>query len=220
VISLRLALEGADLKAFQHQTHLRLARGARNAAELIATRAKLRLRQDVLAGGLGQKVANTWRADIYPKSATVRTHAPAVQIYTKAPLIVRAFSQATTIKSKNGIFLAIPTENTPRKGRRLATPVEVEAMFNQDLIFIHGRGQQMLAFVDAIKAKSGKGFRKATKKRTKDGRQNELVLMFVMVRQTRLKKRLNTQRIFADLSRDWLQIFAQETTKALSAGSN
>lgn len=209
-----------DLPGLSQAAHLRLARGARNAAERLSIRAKLRLRQDVIAGGLGEKVANAWRADVYPRSTSTRTHAPAVFVYTRAPKIVLAFSQATTIRGKNGVFLAIPTEHTPRRGRRLATPVEVEAMFNQDLIFRHGRGGQMLAFVDVIRARSGKGFRRATKRRTRDGRENELVLMFVMVRQVHLRKRLDTMRIFDDLGQEWPDIFAQEISRALDAGTN
>ncbi len=215
----KLALEH-DLPGFTEATHLRVARGARNAAERLAVRGKLRLRQDVLRGGLGQRVANAWRADVYPRSASIQTHGPAVFIHSKAPKIVRAFSRATTIRSANGVYLAIPTDNTPRRGRRLATPVEVEAMFNQDLVFRPGRGGQMLAFVSAMRTKSGKGFRKAAKRRAKDGRENEMVLMFVMVRQVRLRKRLDTQRIFDELGREWPTVLGQELTTALAAGSN
>ena len=218
-LQVKLAISG-NLAGFAEQTHLRIARGARVAAEKQATRAKLALRGDVRAAGLGDRLANTWRVNVFPKSASSRTHSPAVFVKSAAPEIVTAFDQGMTIRSRQGLWLAIPTDSTPRKGRRLATPVEVEAMFNQDLIFLHGRGGQMLAFVNAIKAKSGGKFRRATKRRTKDGRQNELVLMFVMVRQVTLRKRLNWSRIFDDLAKGWAQLFPAEIAAALNAGSN
>jgi hypothetical protein len=220
-MSLQVELAVSDnLASFAQQTHLRIARGARVAAEKQAARAKLALRGDVRAAGLGDRLANTWRVNVFPESASSRTHSPAVFVKSTASEIVTAFDQGATIRSKQGLWLAIPTENTPRKGRRLATPVEVEAMFNQDLIFFHGRGGQMLAFVDAIKAKSGGKFRRATKRRTKDGRRNELVLMFVMVRQVTLRKRLNWSRIFDELAKQWAQLFPAEIAAALNAGSN
>ncbi len=235
-MQIRLALTG-DLAAFAHQTHLRIARGARNAVEKQAARGKLALRGDVRAAGLGDRLANTWRADIYPRSASARTHAPAVvfrvndraktqrenslgnaSTIASAADIIRAHTAGPTIVSKNGLYLALPTENTPRKGRRLATPAEVEEMFNQDLIFFHGRGQQMLAFVDVVRGKSGKGFRRATKRRTGAGRESQLVLMFVMVRQVRLRAKLNWPRIFEDLAQGWATLFPAEIAAELNKG--
>lgn len=211
----------SNLRQFAEATHLRIARGARTAAERIAVRSKILLRQDVLKGGLGQRVANSWRADIYPRSASTPTMAPAVIVYTRAPKIIKAFGDGAVIRHHDGLYLAIPTENTPRRGRRLATPVEVEVLFNQDLIFIRGKGGQMLAFVDAVKARSGRGFRRATNARTgKQSRRAELVLMFVMVRQVHLRKRLDWRRIFADLQQEWPKVFAQEIARSLEAGVN
>lgn len=216
-LQVKLALQG-DLAGYARQVHLRVAAGARSAAEKMAARAILSLRDDVRQGGLGDKIANTWRQNVYPKSASQHTHSPAVLVYSKAPLIVSAFAEATTIVAKNASYLAIPTENTPRKGNKRMTPVDVEVAFNQDLILIKGRGQQFLAFVDVVRAKSGHGFRRATKGR--GSRKPELILMFVMVRQVHLTKRLNWPRIFSDLQAEWATLFPQEIANALNAGSN
>lgn len=215
-LQVKLALSG-DLNGFARDVHLRIARGARNAAEKHAARAKLLLRQDT-RGPLGDRLANAWRADIYPKSASARTHAPAVQIYTKAPKIMEAFSQATTIVARNAKMLAIPTENVPRRGNKRLTPVEVEAQFNQDLIIkkspsAHG---VFLAFVNVIASKSRRGYRIATKRRRLQGRAPKLVLMFIFVKQVGLKKLLNWRQIFADLDRDWAVLFPQEINAALA----
>jgi hypothetical protein len=205
----------ADLKAYTQDRHLRLAKGARIGAERMAAAAKLAYRQSIRTA-LGDRVANALRVDIYPKSAAARTHAPAVFVSTKAPKIIEAFSYGATIKNREGFWLAIPTENTPRRGGRRATPLEVEGIFNQDLIFFPGRRGQMLAFVDVVRAKSGKGFRKSTRQRTKDGRQKEIVLMFVMVRQVTLKQRIRWDQITADLGAEWPDIFGSSIAAELS----
>lgn len=221
-MSLRVAIKfDSNLDAYAHSVHLRIAKGARSAAERQAARSKVLLRQDVLQAGLGEKVANAWRADIYPKSASAHTHAPAVQVYSKAPNIVTSFGQDTLIQHHDGLYLALPTKDTPKVGRRFASPLEVEVIFNQDLIFFPGRGQQKLAFIDAVKSKSGKKWRRATSARTgKQNRKAELVLMFVMVRQVHLRKRLDWQDIFAQLGEEWIDLFAKEVSDAVNAGEN
>jgi hypothetical protein len=202
----------ADFKGLAKQAHDELARGITNAREIIGTRAKLLLRSDVRSAGLGDKLANSWRYKGYQETPLMQT----AFIYSSAPKLIQAFSETTVIRAVNARYLAIPTENTPRKGRRKATPAEVEATFGQKLIFIHGKGRQILAFVDVVAAKSGRGFRKATKQRTKDGRQKQLVLMFVMVPQVTLRKRLRWPQIFEDLKAAWPQIMAAEISKSMS----
>jgi hypothetical protein len=236
-LQVQLALKG-DLGRFAHETHLRIARGARNAAEKQLARGKILLRQDVRAAGLGDRLGNTWRAEIYPRSAAQRTHSPAVVFrvndrskttrtdsfgteskIASAAEIIQAHTTGPTITSRNGLWMAIPTKNTPRTGRggrRFATPGEVETMFNQDLTIIKGRGQQMLAFVDAVRAKNGRGFRRATSRRSKAGRQSEMILMFVLVRQVTLRKKLNYPRIFAELRADWEKLFPAEIEAELN----
>jgi hypothetical protein len=218
-IRLKLAISG-NLHTIERDTHLRVARGARQAAERLLAIGKLRLRQDVRQAGLGDRLPNVWRADIYPKSANARTHAPAVVFrvndraktertdslgnsrkIASAAEIIEAHATGPTIVSRNGLWLAIPTENTPRRGRRKATPQEVEEMFDQDLTLFPGRGRQMLAFVDAVRGQSGRGFFRApTAVRRGRGRRSEMVLMLVLVRrQVRLRATLNYRRIFDEL---------------------
>lgn len=214
-LQVRMAWQG-DLAGFARETHLKFARGARNAAEKQAARAKLAYRGAVRQSGLGDKIANAVRVDIYPKSASVHTHQPAVQVWTKAPAILYAFSTGVTIKNKEGLYLALPTENTPRKGRRLATPQEVESMFDQDLTLIRGRGGQMLGFID--RTLKGKLKRARIKGRSLDisARYDKLVLMFVFVRQATLQKRLNWDQITDDLTRGWRELWVSELAAALN----
>jgi hypothetical protein len=234
-LQVKIALAG-DLHTLAHDTHLRLARGARRAAERLLSIGKLKLRGDVRQAGLGDRLANTWRANIYPQSANARTHAPSVVFrvndraktqradslgnvsrIASAADIIEAHATGPTIVSRNGLWLAVPTENVPRRGRRKATPQEVEEMFNQDLWLVPGRGQQMLAFVHEERGDRVRG--SGTQARPRGGRRFRTKLMFILVRQVRLRARLNYPRIFDDLKQDWASIFPAEIAAELEGGA-
>ncbi len=72
------------------------------------------LRRDVLAAGLGQKVAKSIRVATFPKRGHSMSAAAVVR--TKARKIVDAFSGGTVIRAKRGKYLAIPTDAAPKKG--------------------------------------------------------------------------------------------------------
>jgi hypothetical protein len=213
-----MAITGS-LSGFAAQTNKNFAAGATRAAERLAVIGKLAFREDIRRAGLGERLANTWQAKRYPEGKT--SASPAVFLYSKAPMIVNAFTEGATITHHDGLWLAIPTNNVPNvsKGssRRKASPHDVEVIFNQDLIVFPGRGRQLLAFVDVVRGKSGKGFRRATSARTgKQSRKAELVLMFVLVPQVTLRKRLNWKTIGADLGIKFQDLLAGEIAAALS----
>lgn len=189
-------------------------KGAMTAARRFSTLVKVRFREDVIRAGLGSRLANTWRDAVYPDGGRESLR-PAVFIASNAPAIIRGHTEGSVIRHRSGMYLAIPTQNTPRKGRKLASPQEVESIFNQDLIFLPGSGGNLLAFVDAVRAKSGRGFRQATQRRVGSGRRKELVLMFVFVRQVRLRKRLDWPRIADDLAGTWRDMLSTEVAKGL-----
>ena len=85
-----------------------VASGTREAGQDLKTE----LRRQVGSAGLGQRLANSWRDKHYPNQ---RLDAASL-VYTKAPQIIRAFDEGAVIRSRRGRFLAIPTENAPRKG--------------------------------------------------------------------------------------------------------
>lgn len=154
------------------------------------------LRGQVLTAGFGQRLANTWRGQAFPRSGA--SLEPAGYVTSRAPKIVGAFATGATIVPVNGQrYLAIPTKNVPLKGRgKRMTPLDVEVAFDQDLIVRPGRRGQLLAFVNVIAAKNKRGFRKATRGRLAQGRQVKLVLMFTLVRSVRLEKRLDPDGAF------------------------
>jgi hypothetical protein len=154
------------------------------------------LREQVEGAGLGRRLANTWRGTVYPKSGD-SLH-PAGWVESKAPKIIAAFAHGATILPLNGKrYLWIPTDKTPLRGRgRKMTPREVIATFAQPFVFIRSREGRLLACVKVLKAKSGRGFRRATTRRLAQGREVELVAMFTLMPAVRLDQRINPDAAF------------------------
>jgi hypothetical protein len=98
----------ADMQAELREIERAVTSGTRDAGRGLKTE----LRRQVGSAGLGQRLANSWREKHYPN----RKLDAASLVYTKAPQIIRAFDEGVVIRSKRGRFLAIPTENAPRKG--------------------------------------------------------------------------------------------------------
>ena len=121
------ALIDRDLKRME-RAHTRAMRG-------VAASLKSAWRDEIRAGGLGNRVANTVRSAAYPQG-TESLNAAAL-IWTKAPDIVAAHDAGTLIRSADGFWLAIPlpAAGRGRFGRRM-TPGEFEQRTGQRLRFV------------------------------------------------------------------------------------
>jgi Family of unknown function (DUF6441) len=148
---------------------------------------KTDLRRQVTSAGLGQRLANSWRDKHYPNQ---KLDAASV-VYTKAPQIIRAFDEGAVIRSRRGRFLAIPTENAPRKGtdgRRISPSTFPEHRFGP-LRFVPRPSGPSLLVVDGLRAslsrKSGqlRGFRRATDLARRSGQGLTTVAMFLLAPQ-------------------------------------
>ena len=153
---------------------------------------KADLRRQVTEAGMGQRLANTWRAEIYPKGR--KSIKAAGFVFTKAPTIIRAFDQGGVIKSKHGFWLAIPTPaaGTGARGKRM-TPGLWEQMHGSRLRFIYRRGAPSLLVAENMRARTGKrgGFAKGSASALRTGRGMTSVVMFILVPQVSLRKRLD-----------------------------
>ena len=123
-------------------------------------------------------------------------------MYTKAPQIIRAFDEGAVIRSKRRRFLAIPTENAPRKGtdgKRISPSTFPEHRFGP-LRFVPRHSGPSLLVVDGVRAsfsrKTGelRGFRRATDRARQSGQGLATVVMFLLVPQVKLPKRLDVAR--------------------------
>jgi hypothetical protein len=153
---------------------------------------KADLRRQVTEAGMGQRLANTWRAELYPKGQ--KSIKAAGFVFTRAPTIIRAFDQGAVIKSKHGFWLAIPTPaaGIGARGKRM-TPGLWEQMHGSRLRFIYRRGVPSLLVAENMRARTGKrgGFAKGSASALRSGRGMTSVVMFILVPQVSLKKRLD-----------------------------
>jgi hypothetical protein len=123
-------------------------------------------------------------------------------VWSKAPDIVRSFEQGTVIRSKSGFWLAIPTAAAPKRGaggKRINPSNFPEHRFGP-LRFVYRRGRPSLLVVDGVRvnASTGRVGRQAKGGAfTKSGRMKAgmaTVVMFVLVPQIRMPKRLDVRR--------------------------
>jgi hypothetical protein len=184
----------ADMQAELRDLERAVATGTRDAGRGL----KSELRRQVAGAGLGQRLANSWRDKHYPN----RKLDAASLVYTKAPQIIRAFDEGAGIRSRRRRFLAIPTENAPRKGtdgRRISPGTFPEHRFGPLRLVPRPSGPSLLV-VDGLRAsfsrKSGelRGFRRATGRARRSGQGLTTVVMFLLVPQVKLRKRLDIAR--------------------------
>jgi hypothetical protein len=171
-----------------------VATGTRDAGRGLKTE----LRRQVTSAGLGPRLGNSWRDKHYPN----RKLDAASLVYTKAPQIIRAFDEGALIRRKRGRWLAIPTENAPRKGtdgKRISPSTFPKHRFGP-LRFVPRSSGPSLLVVDGLRAsfsrKTGelRGFRRATDRAQERGDGLTTVVMFLLVPQVKMPKRLDVAR--------------------------
>jgi uncharacterized protein DUF6441 len=186
-----------DLKRIADRQRAITADQARGAVETASAQLQGELRSQVSAAGLGNRLANAWRRRVYPQSGE-RSLSPAALVWAKAGSIIRAYAEGTVITAKGGRALAIPSEFVPLKAtRRPMTPAEVEARFGRKLRYVPLRNGNAVLIMDQLVAGRSGGFRPATKRRQAQGRKVTSKIMFTLVRQVKVKKRLDIERAAA-----------------------
>lgn len=163
------------------------------------------LRAQVVNSGLGEKMARTWKLRRYPASGY--SLGTAGLVYADMPQVIRAFNDASTIVSGKGAFLAIPTPAAPKRGvgGKRINPSNFPEHTLGRLRFVYRRGAPSLLVVDNLRASTGKrgGYRKASESARKSGRGITTVIMFILLPQVSLRKRLNVE-VAAHTARDIL----------------
>ena len=184
----------ADMQAELRDVERAVTSGTREAGRGL----KAELRRQVGSAGLGQRLANSWRDRHYPNQKLDA----ASLVYTKASQVIRAFDEGALIRSRRGRFLAIPTENAPRKGtdgKRISPSTFPEHRFGP-LRFVPRQSGPSFLVADGLRAsfsrKSGelRGFRRATDRARRSGQGLTTVVMFLLVPQVKLRKRLDVAR--------------------------
>ena len=164
------------------------------------------LRGQVKGAGLGDRLANTWRDAVYPR-AGVESYNPAGVVFSKAGTVVRAFDEGSLIRGKDGLFLAIPTPAAPKRGvggKRL-TPSNFPEHVYGPLHMVYRPGKPSLLVVNNARIDAAGRTRSNLRTNKAGGRYSSLsgratVVMFILVPQVRLRKRLDV----AGAERQWL----------------
>jgi len=166
---------------------------------------KTELRNQITGAGLGQRLANTWRGEVYPKGKL--SIKAAGLVYSRAPEVVGAHDRGATIRSKDGFWLAIPLPAAGKgpRGKRM-TPGLWEKLRGQRLRLIYRRGKPSLLVAENQRARQGQrgGFSAASQKAQATGRGLVTVPMFLLVPQVTLKKKLDID----SASRRWVSTLA------------
>ena len=193
---LEAAIKG-DLHKFMEQQKVAAETAVTAGVAEITDRIKNDLRGQVSGAGLGSKLAKSWQAKLYPKGK--KSIDTAGWVFSKAPKLIRAVDEGTLIKSKDGFFLAIPTEAAPKRGvgGKRITPSNFPEHSLGRLRFVYRPGRISLLVVDNLRAGTGKrgGFRKASESALKTGRGLATVVMFFLVPQVKLRKRLDYKAV-------------------------
>ena len=153
------------------------------------TQLKSDWRGQITQARLGRRLGNSIRSQTYPKVG--ESIDAAALVWSKAPVIIGAHDTGPLIRSKDGFWLAIPTEAAGKgaRGGRI-TPGEWERRRGLRLRFVYRRrGPSLLVAEGRLNAR-GVG----VASRSKTGRGLSTVPIFLLVRQVKLRKRLDLER--------------------------
>ena len=146
-------------------------------------------RAQITRARLGQRLANTIRSKTYP--AAGESLEAAALVWSNAPQIIGAHDTGPLIRSKDGFWLAIPTPAAGKgtRGKALA-PGEWERRRGLRLRFVYRRRGPSLLVADGRLNSRGLG----VASRSKTGRGQSTVPIFLLVPQVKLRKRLDLAR--------------------------
>jgi hypothetical protein len=155
---------------------------------------KANWRQQVVTAGLGRRLANAVRAEVYPRGRVSLNAAGTV--FSNAQKIVGAFEKGVEIRAKNGRFLALPITKAGfraggGRGSRI-TPSEWQRRTGRVLAFVPRRNGTALLVDDGTRrAATGRRLRRGEfgprQARTNTKR---VTPIFILVPRVRLSKRL------------------------------
>jgi hypothetical protein len=158
---------------------------------------KAELRAQVTGARLGQRLANTWRSRIYPEGE--QSLSAAGLVWSKAPNLIRLYDKGAIIRSKQGLYLAIPTPAAGRFGdrRQKITPLLWERIHGIRLRFVYRQPGASLLVADNVRltargrAAANIGWRQGAIYSRLSGRTT--VPLFILVPQVSVKKRLGVE---------------------------
>lgn len=217
-LRLEAALSG-NLDAFEEGVRTAWMEAARASVETLRERGLDRLRGSMVEAGLGERLPNTWRAEIYPRRGLAED--PAVLFYSNAPEIVRAHEGAT-IRSAEGHWLAIPIPGSPADDFPVRGETRVEyarRKFGDRLFVIPARAGRLaiLAAQNVSLTKTGRVTARQLTKTGKYGKNAATIFLFWLVPEVTLARRLDTDADFEWIAQTWTDEFPRLLAAELTA---
>ncbi|XHC03936.1 DUF6441 family protein [Seohaeicola saemankumensis] len=175
------AMMAAEIKAGE--------RAVSKAVGEAGTGLKAAWRGQITGAGLGARLSRTIRSELYPKGQPSLN--AAALVWSNAPVILGAHDTGPLICSKEGFWLAIPTAAAGKsaRGGRIS-PGEWERRRGMRLRFIYRRSGPSLLVAEGKLNSRGLG----VASRAKTSRGLTTVPIFLLVRQVKLRKRLDLDR--------------------------
>jgi hypothetical protein len=147
-------------------------------------------RGQITGTGLGPRLADSIRSEVFPKGG-VSLNAAAV-VWSKAPVIVGAHDTGPLIRARNGLWLAIPTPAAGKAlGGRRITPAAWERKTGLRLRFVYRRTGPSLLVADGARINS-RGIAAVSRSKTERGQVTAPI--FLLVPQVKLPKRFDLER--------------------------
>jgi hypothetical protein len=156
---------------------------------------KTDLRNRIHEAGLGEKLPNAVRSQVYPGGGRTSLKA-AGWIYTKGKRtleILEAYANGATIRAKGGRYLAIPTPAAGKAGGSARmTPAAWRYLRGTPLRLVAPRGKPYLLLVTRLRQSKGKrgGYRNPSPAALKR-KDFDWVVVFILVKQVEVRRRLN-----------------------------
>jgi hypothetical protein len=155
-MQLILALTGDLAKTLEMQ-EIRLKRALYSALEQTGMDVRDIWRAEMERQGIGKRLRNTIKFQAYPKKKDI-SFRPSVTVFSLAPKIMRGMTEAITIQSPGGGWLAIPTDNAPVRlmGKR-PTPELYEQVYGAGRLrfFETKLGRSGVLIDDDVRTRSG-----------------------------------------------------------------
>lgn len=187
---LKVTIDG-DLRALMAAEYMAGERAVSAAIRNAGISLKTAWRGQITGAGLGSRLANAVRSDSYPKGQPSLN--AAAMVWSKAPKITAAHADGALIRSKDGFWLAIPTKAAGKGARgKKITPIEWEQRTGRALRFVYWGGR-IAKLVDdgTIGHRRLSDDLSWTNKKAGKGRRRQSRLIFILVPQARLKKKLD-----------------------------
>jgi hypothetical protein len=172
------------------------------------------------SAGLG-KLARAWSSKVYPRTGLSDSPTADVRPKGKARTVgaIRAAAYGADIRAKGSDYLAIPLKAAgPRFAGRGKVPIGPQEWQRRtglrlDVARINGK---LYLVTRGVRAKSGRIARKATLRRLEQGRKVERLLIFLLLPEVQVRKRVNIEPIFRRGSSYLNVAFAREVNALLA----